>query len=88
MTTTLDRMTKLETMNTVAGAENPHPLYHDPAQMRRAEVLDRHDAEQSGYTRMYRRALAAEAERDDLLAEVERLRGMLNAMYDEGHIAA
>lgn len=54
-------------------------LGHDPAELRRAETLERLDAEGSAYSLMRRRALAAEAEAEDLRAEVTRLRALLAA---------
>jgi len=55
------------------------PLAYSPCATRRAEVLEAHDEANTPYQRMRRRAVVAEAERDDLRCEVERLRGLLAA---------
>jgi len=55
------------------------PLAYSPAATRRAEFLEAHDEANTPYQRMRRRAAVAEAERDDLRCEVERLRGLLAA---------
>ena len=52
-------------------------LGHDPADLCRAETLERLDAENTPYSLMRQRAIRAEQERDDALAEIERLRAMI-----------